>query len=161
LRIDLVRDARTQKDSQEPDPGPNNLQTFPVGSAAVSNGITVRILGTLDSIPNSVFSIHLFSNRAFDGSQHGEGEAFLGETSLATDSQGVGKFEAVLPFVGQDGVITALAMDSAGNPSQLSPSAAVSFGVLPASVTILSRRALVLFALLVASAGVFLAARAV
>ncbi|HKA36535.1 MAG TPA: hypothetical protein VKH43_06910 [Thermoanaerobaculia bacterium] len=161
LGIDLASDGITPNDPQDPDPGPNNLQNFPVVSAAVSNGITVRILGTLDSIPNSVFSIQLFSNRACDGSQHGEGEAFLGETSLATDSQGVGKFEAVLPFVGQDGVITALAMDSAGNTSEFSPCAGVSFGVLPTSVPTLSRRALVLFALLVASAGVFLAARAV
>src|SRR5207244_7490525 len=70
----------TLNDACDGDPGPNNLQNFPVLS--FSGGI---LYGTLDSTANTTFVIEFFSNASPDSSGFGEGQTFLRSITVATD----------------------------------------------------------------------------
>ena len=113
----------TPNDSQDPDLGPNHLQNFPtITTASVSSG-TTSISGTLNSTPNRNFQIDLYRNTAADPSGHGEGQVYLGHTSLATDVSGNGTytFNSTGSFTGQ--FIAATATDTtSGDTSEFSAS---------------------------------------
>ena len=87
LGIDLNRDGVTPNDilPGDPDTGPNNLQNFPVLTSVSSSGGTTTINGTLNSTPNTTFRIEFFANDMLDPSGNGEGQIFLGSTSVMTD----------------------------------------------------------------------------
>jgi hypothetical protein len=115
LGIDLSPNGVTPNDAGDPDPGPNKLQNFPV-ITAVS---TTTISGTLDSLPaNSTYPVRLefFANTACDPSGNGEGEVFLGATSIAAP----GNFSFNYTPVAGKPIITATATDNAGNTSEFS-----------------------------------------
>lgn len=120
LGIDLSTQGVTANDVGDSDVGPNQLQNFPVlTSANISGGNTV-IEGTLNSTPSAQYTIEFFSNLSCDPSQHGEGETFIGLTSLATDSSGDARFS--IPFAGltPGSYVTATATDSGNNTSEFS-----------------------------------------
>jgi hypothetical protein len=82
----------TANDPQDADTGPNNLQNFPViASASVSGGATA-IAGMLNSTPNRTFQIDFYRNAIADPSGHGQGQVYLGNTSVTTDAGGNGTF---------------------------------------------------------------------
>src|SRR5439155_1326525 len=85
---DLNGDGVTANDWGDWDNGPNNLQNFPVLASAEFGDGSLTITGTLNSTPNTIFTIELFSNRAADPSGYGEGESLLGDISVTTDDQG-------------------------------------------------------------------------
>ena len=119
LGIDLGTDGVTPNDTGDPDSGANNLQNFPVLTAACQG--STDIAGSLNSTPNTQFTIEFFSNSYCDRFGYGEGEAFLGSTTVATDGSGntdftVG-FRATVP-VGW--YITATATDRGNNTSEFS-----------------------------------------
>jgi CSLREA domain-containing protein/uncharacterized repeat protein (TIGR01451 family) len=92
LGIDLANTSVTANDDRDPDTGPNNLQNYPVVQSAKNNelglpGTTVR--GTLNSTPNSTFTVQFFSNPASDPA---EGKTYLGEETVATDASGNATF---------------------------------------------------------------------
>src|SRR5262249_15211045 len=67
LGIDLVGGTEdgngvTQNDLADPDTGPNNLQNYPMLTSALSNGSTVFITGTFNSIPKTTHRLEFFSN---------------------------------------------------------------------------------------------------
>ena len=120
LGIDLGNDGVTPNDPGDIDEGPNNLQNYPLlTSTAVSDG-EVTISGTLNSAANAAFTISFFSNSACDDSEHGEGETFLGESLIETDSNGDAEFEITLSATLSDTVVTATATDEDGNTSEFS-----------------------------------------
>ncbi len=87
LGIDLNDDGVTLNDPGDTDSGPNDLQNFPV-ITGVSGSV---ISGTLNAAPTGAgesYRIELFSNAAADPSGYGEGEQFLGFTSVPTDASG-------------------------------------------------------------------------
>jgi PKD domain/Right handed beta helix region/FG-GAP repeat len=88
LGIDLGGDGVTPNDVGDADTGPNNLQNFPVLTSAVTSGGTSKITGTLNSIANTNFRIEFFSNATADPSGSGEGQTFLGATTVTTDVNG-------------------------------------------------------------------------
>ncbi len=63
LGIDLGSDGVTLNDVGDGDTGPNNLQNYPVLSAAISDGISTRITGALNSVPTTTFSVEFFGAR--------------------------------------------------------------------------------------------------
>ncbi len=155
LGIDLGSDGVTINDACDTDTGPNNLQNFPVLTSAISDGISTRIQGTLDSHPGSTFSIQFFSNLACDPSGYGEGQTFLGETSVTTDLSCNANFDITLA-VGLTGqVVTATATDAAGNTSEFSACVSATFASLPSSVPTLGPDSLTALTLLLAAAGIF------
>jgi CSLREA domain-containing protein len=88
LGIDLGGDGLTPNDPGDTDTGPNNLQNKPVlSSATTSSGGTTTVKGKLNSAPNKVFEIHLYSNPSGN-----EGKKFLGVTNVATDASGNAAF---------------------------------------------------------------------
>ena len=132
LGIDIgFEDGLTPNDSCDGDTGPNNLQNFPVLASATSNGISTTIQGTLNSTPNATFTIEFFANAACDGSGFGEGQTFIGSTTVTTGTDCGATFNVTLPAsvaVGQ--FITATATDSANNTSEFSACAPVVQGAL-------------------------------
>lgn len=159
LGIDLGSDGVTANDPGDADVGPNNLQNFPVLTSAVSDGITTLIRGTLDSSPGATFSIEFFASPSCDSSGYGEGQTFLGATSVTTDASGRASFQVLVASGAANRVVTATATDSAGNTSEFSACVSATFASLPSSVPTLDSGHLLGLALLLAGAGVFLLAR--
>jgi len=92
LGIDLNRDGVTANDALpgDADTGPNNLQNFPTIVAAVTSATSSQTRGTFNSTPNSNFTIFVYSSPTADPSGNGEGQKFLGATSVVTDGNGDG-----------------------------------------------------------------------
>ncbi len=121
----------TCNDAGDGDAGVNNLQNFPVLTAATSNGLSTTIAGTLNSEPNRNMLVEFFANTQCDPSGFGEGQRFLGRVTLQTDAGGDVRdasgnlgFSVSLPGVGvADGEkVTATATDVTpfdhdGNPA--------------------------------------------
>lgn len=76
--------------------GGNNLQAFPELASAVTDGQTVTIVGTLNSTPDTDFTLEFFGNDVCNPSGFGEGQTFLGAISVTTDDFGVATFVATL-----------------------------------------------------------------
>jgi hypothetical protein len=70
----------------------NGAQNFPVLQSALtdSNGTTVG--GTLNSTPGTTFRIEFFANPSADPSGFGQGQTFLGFTSVTTAANGNASF---------------------------------------------------------------------
>ena len=66
----------TLNDPMDPDTGVNGLQNFPVITAAEA-GASTRVAGLLNSLPNTLFTLHFYANTAPDPSGFGEGRALL------------------------------------------------------------------------------------
>ncbi len=119
LGIDLAGDGVTPNDPCDGDSGANNLQNTPVITSASSEGSSTTIQGTLDSAPNATFTIEFFSNAACDPSGFGEGETFIGSTTVTTDGSCDASFAVTLPIAVPPGnFITATATDPNGNTSE-------------------------------------------
>jgi hypothetical protein len=121
-------------DSCDADNGANHLQNFPVITAtgpAISGSGTV-IQGTLNSVATQSYTLDFFSNDNCDTTGNGEGQNFIGSTTVNTGDTCNGAFDVLVPAnVPQGKLITATATDANGNTSEFSPCVAVA-GALPA-----------------------------
>lgn len=129
LGIDLVDKGTgvTANDADDTDTGPNRLQNFPVLTSVSAAGL---ISGTLNSdTKSSVYPVRLefFANTSCDSSGNGEGEVYLGSTTLA--APGNFSFSATL-IVGKN-FITATATDNNGNTSEFSACQMVAANAAP------------------------------
>ncbi len=116
LGIDLGGDGVTPNDPGDGDQGSNNLQNFPVITSVTTNGTQTAITGTLNSAPNTTFTVNLYSNNACDPSGNGEGAAPFGPgaVAVATNASGNGTFALTL----SNGLLAAT--DPTGNTSEFS-----------------------------------------
>ncbi|MBI3949375.1 MAG: HYR domain-containing protein [Acidobacteria bacterium] len=115
LGIDLFPFGVTPNDSGDGDTGANNLQNFPVLTSAISCGGTTTIQGMLNSTANTTFRLEFFSNSVCDPSGFGEGETFIGLTTVTTDGSGNVSFTVSLSATVSAGeVITATATKLVG-----------------------------------------------
>jgi hypothetical protein len=126
LGIDLQLDGVTDNDPLDQDGGSqaNRLQNFPVLSPPVTGSL--EIAGMLPSRPNAFFRIDVYANDACDPSGYGEGQDFIGTTSVETNSTGDVDFtleleEAVVPGT----FFSATAIDGDGNTSEFAACVAV------------------------------------
>jgi hypothetical protein len=123
LGIDLRwPDGVNPNDLGDPDTGGNNLQNYPVISFAqgYSNG-TTSIQGTLNSNPNTDFVLDFYYSAAADPSGYGEGEFYLGETSVTTDADGDAEFDVTLPVtIPPNQFVSATATHADGSTSEFS-----------------------------------------
>ncbi|MDH3408049.1 MAG: outer membrane beta-barrel protein [Gammaproteobacteria bacterium] len=115
----------TDNDPGDADTGANNLQNFPVVTAAALSDLESLIQGTLNSTPSTQFTLQFFANTAcnndFAPQNHGEGETLLGTVSVTTDANGDVTFsETVGPAPVGQAVVTATATDPDGNTSEFS-----------------------------------------
>ena len=121
LGIDLGTAGVTPNDAGDADTGANNLQNFPVITAANSNGVTTTVQGTLNSTASTTFTIEFFSNAACDAANNGEGRTYLGSTTVTTDASGNAVINVTLPTATAAGeVVTATATDPNDNTSEFS-----------------------------------------
>jgi CSLREA domain-containing protein len=119
LGTDSGPDGVTPNDTGDGDTGANNLQNFPVLTLATSGSTAVQ--GTFNSTPSTQFVLHFYSNTSCDPSRNGEGENFLGSTTVMTNSGGNASFSVAFPQTVPAGrFITATATDPGGNTSEFS-----------------------------------------
>jgi len=117
LGIDLGSDGVTANDAGDGDIGANNLQNSPTLTTISSTSAQ----GTLNSTPNTTFSLEFFASTTCDPSGYGEGQAFLGATTATTDGRGDATFTIAFPTtVPADQFITATATDPNKSTSEFS-----------------------------------------
>src|SRR5262249_55586334 len=93
LGIDLGDDGVRPNTPGGPHIGPNDLQNFPILSSAQNAAGVTMIAGTLNSIPNTTFTVELFSNAVPNPAGINEGQFFLGRlTNVTTDASGNASF---------------------------------------------------------------------
>ncbi len=84
----------TPNDSADPDTGPNSLQNKPIliGVSPGKAQSASKIFGELDSTPNQVYLVEFFSSSGLNPADRGEGEKFIGQQTVTTDSIGYVQF---------------------------------------------------------------------
>jgi CSLREA domain-containing protein len=132
----------TPNDAGDADPGPNDLQNFPVITSVTPGASSVNVKGTLDSITTTTYNLDFYASGACDPSGFGEGVHRVGLAQITTqggDAPFDLTFNVALP---PNQVITATATDPAGNTSEFSRCAAAgaatvgSINFEPATVTV-------------------------
>ncbi len=137
LGIDLSGvDGVDVNDAGDGDTGPNNLQNFPVLTAAAVSGSNLTVTGSFHGTANSTFQIDFYASAAADGSGHGEAERFLGSATILTDGSGNATISKLLSganvLAGE--FITATATDPGGNTSEFALNATASSSVVLAAL---------------------------
>ena len=99
MALDINADGVTANDSDDPDAGPNGQQNFPVltGAEAFFGGL--KVIGSINSTPNTDLRLEFYSNAACDGT-NGEGRTFLGSLDVRTDSSGDYSFIETVTGIG-------------------------------------------------------------
>jgi hypothetical protein len=105
--------------------GPNGLQNYPVLLAASAGdgapGHGTAIYGTLNSRPNTIFTLDFYATSAPNPSLMGDAQRYLGNATVTTDSLGNATFNLGLPVATTTSdYISATATDAAGNTSEFS-----------------------------------------
>ncbi len=119
LGIDLNGDGVTPNDllPGDPDLGANNNQNFPVLTSATTDGATsITISGTINTSAFTDIDIDFYYSLSQDPTGHGEGQFYLGSTSVTTSAFGNAAFTNVtLPGTVPAGAfVTATATVAAG-----------------------------------------------
>ena len=123
LGIDLDNNAVTPNDSGDGDIGANGLQNYPVITGVTSSSVN----GKLESLPNTSFTVELFSNSVADDTGFGEGELFLTSQSVATNENGDANFLADGLSIAENACVTATATnDLTFDTSEFSECVAIS-----------------------------------
>jgi len=122
LGINLGIDGVSANDAGDVDNGANNLQNYPVLSAATGYLTITRVTGTFNSTANTTFTLQFFASPVCDTSGFGEGTTFLGSLTKTTDGSGNASIaNESVPTGGVGGqFITATATDPNGNTSEFS-----------------------------------------
>ncbi|MBL0121726.1 MAG: right-handed parallel beta-helix repeat-containing protein [Betaproteobacteria bacterium] len=77
-------------------PGCNRNQTAPV-ITSVTEGASVTVLGTLNSVANETYKIEFFHNSVADTQNLGRAEKFVDVVQITTNAAGFATFSATLP----------------------------------------------------------------
>ncbi len=113
--------AVSPNDAGDADSGANDLQNFPVLTSIDHTSGSTTIGGVLNSTSDSTFTIDFYSSSACNPSAFGEGEIWLGSTSVTTDGLGDASFSVPLAVETAFGwFTTATATDAAGSTSEFS-----------------------------------------
>jgi len=78
----------TANDPGDADSGANNLQNYPVITNASASGASTTISGTLNSVANKSYIVDVYRNASPDPSGYGEGQIYLGSTTINTAGDG-------------------------------------------------------------------------
>jgi trimeric autotransporter adhesin len=102
-------------------PGPNNWQYFPTLTSAASSSSSTSISGSFSepAEPNLSITLDFYANSAADPTGYGQGQTYLGSTTVTTDVSGAVVFTADLAVGNLAGQwITATATDPNGDTSE-------------------------------------------
>jgi hypothetical protein len=96
LGIDLEPVGVTANDANDADAGPNGLQNFPqISSALLANGQTT-ISGSIATTASTDLTLRFYASSTCDPSGNGEGQRFLGQTTVTSDGAGNVSFNAAV-----------------------------------------------------------------
>jgi hypothetical protein len=98
-------------------PGANNNQPAPVLTGASSAGGSTTVSGTLAGAAGTAYRVEVFANPASDPSGFGQGQTFLGFTTVTGGSSFTVTFSTAVPT---GAFLSATATDPAGNTSAFS-----------------------------------------
>jgi len=102
-------------------PGPNDLQNYPVITAATDSGAETTVAGTLNSTANRLFALDFYQDATPDRSGHGQGRVYEGSTSVMTASSGNASFSYTFNHGAANQYYTVLATDQVtGDTSEFS-----------------------------------------
>ena len=138
LGIDLASDDVTVNDSGDADTGSNSKLNFPELLSVVQNGASLDINFSLD-VPAGDYRIEFFDNPGgLDSSLHGEGQTFIGATTISHTGSGVESFSDSLTFTASNvrNITSTTTEDlggSFGSTSEFGGSVSVDFGDAPDS----------------------------
>jgi len=100
----------TSNDAGDGDTGPNQLQNYPVLTSANSAAV---IVGTLNSVASKSYRLDFYSSPSADASGFGEGQTWIGATTVTTDGSGNASFNLDFPITLTSGSkVTATATNS-------------------------------------------------
>jgi uncharacterized protein (TIGR03437 family) len=129
LGIDYAEDDVSPNIPDENHSGVDFHQNAPLVTLAVATAEGTRIQGRLNSYANSSFLIDVYANATCNYSGYGEGQTYLGSTTVNTDANFNAKFSFTLPRAVPPGqVITATATRIGGVTSEFSPCVTVTTG---------------------------------
>jgi hypothetical protein len=136
LGIDLGGDGVTLNHIGA-EPGPNNFQNYPIVNAA-RHGPTTRVVGMLNGLANTTYTLAFYASTSADPSGYGQGQRYLGSSQVTTDGSGNAIFDSnsfVTPLGAglQTEFITATATDSTGNTSEFSAAVLANAGPVAAN----------------------------
>jgi hypothetical protein len=132
LGIDLNDDGVTPNHPGGPITGPNNYQNFPVLFAAATFNGQTYIKGSLNSAPSTSYTVQFFANVTPDPSGYGQGQTYLGQTTVTTDANGNATFQVNFPTVVPAGqFISATATDPTGDTSEFAQDVSVIAATTP------------------------------
>ncbi|MBP8270654.1 MAG: DUF4347 domain-containing protein, partial [Sphaerotilus sp.] len=119
IGIDLGADnGTTTNDFGDYDSGANSLQNFPVLTSAISSPAGTTIAGSLDTNLLGTYRIDFYANHqgGEDGTGYGEGERYLGYTTVSSGVIGMVSFTATLTdaWVNHTDRVTATATEDLG-----------------------------------------------
>jgi hypothetical protein len=119
LGIDLAGDGVTT------DGDPLVVESAPSISSVLTVGGLTTVVGVLQSTPSRAFRIEVFANAACDPSGYGEGQTFVGDVEVNTDSTGSASFVAQVVLPSGQSAVTATATSmppgGLGMTSEFSP----------------------------------------
>ena len=115
LGIDLGDDGVTPNTPGGPHGGPNDLQNFPVLLAAITFNGRTYVKGTFNSGANNLFTLQFFANAKADPSGFGQGQTYLGQATVSTDSNGNASFQVSFPTVAPGGQFASATATDPGN----------------------------------------------
>ena len=134
LGIDLGDAGPTPNDVGDADQGANQLMNAPSLLHNRAN-IPPGLAGMLNSTATTTITVDLYANSACNPSGFGEGEAWLGSKTVATDANGNASFSFTLRDNLKERAITATATDPDGNTSEFSSCLSLLNGVYLPLVT--------------------------
>ena len=91
----------------------DGVQNFPLITGAYKNAV----VGTFNSTPSSTFTLDFYSNTTADASGYGEGEVYLGSTTVTTDGSGNATYSFAGTFTAGK-IISATATSATGSTSE-------------------------------------------
>lgn len=119
LGIDLAGDGVTTAGE------PLVVESAPFISSVVTVGGLTTVAGVLQSTPTRAFRIEVFANAVCDASGYGEGQTFVGDVEVSTDSAGGASFVAQVVLPSGQSAVTATATSvppgGMGMTSEFSP----------------------------------------
>jgi hypothetical protein len=128
LGIDLTGTGIPLLNDSQGHVGANNFQNYPVVTSATSSSTSTSISGTFTEAaePNTTLTLDFYANPVADPSGYGQGQTYLGSTTVTTDGNGNATFVANLTVGNLGGQwITATATDPGGNTSEFSADAPI------------------------------------
>jgi hypothetical protein len=116
----------------------NDNQAAPVLTTATTSATSTTVSGTLASVANTTFRIEFFANQSPNPSGFGEGQTYLGFTTVTTDGNGNATFTAsgLAPAPADQGYLSATATNqTTNNTSEFSKDRELAVATLTSSAS--------------------------